>query len=315
MVPNPRKTAVLFPGQGSQELGMGAALAAGNGLAADVFQEADRLLGIPLSRYCWEGPPEQLNSTEITQPALLTHSLAVWRAFADSYPDFRPAAAAGHSLGEFSALVAAGSLDFPSGLRLVRERGLAMRDAGQSYPGGMAAILGLEASQVDAVCQAVTSKLEGGVWIANDNCPGQTVISGDEQALDEASRRLDGAGARKIVRLAVSIAAHSPYMQAAQDRFRTALDQARIGDPEIAVYGNVEAMALRNAASVKADLDAQLTSNVRWTETIERMIADGIDTFVELGSGDVLLGLVRRIDRSVTRIHLDTPQSIQAFGG
>lgn len=294
---------------------MGETLAANDTQAAEVFREADQLLGLPLSRYCWEGPADLLNSTEITQPALLTHSLAVWRAVVRAYPDFQPAAAAGHSLGEFSALVAAGALEFPSALGLVRERGLAMRQAGESNPGGMAAILGLDTPLVSQVCSQVTSELEGGVWVANDNCPGQVVISGDEIALQEASRRLTEAGARKVVRLAVSIAAHSPYMKAAQVRFREALSQARISDPEVAIYGNVEAMPLPNAESVLADLDAQLTSNVRWTETIEHMISDGINTFVELGSGDVLLGLVRRIDRTVSRIHLDSPASIQAFGG
>lgn len=313
MAPNPQKTAVLFPGQGSQQLGMGETLATYDPLAASVFQEADELLGIPLSEYCWDGPSDQLNSTEITQPALLTHSLAVWRALRRAQPDFLPAAAAGHSLGEFSALVAAGALQFPSALGLVRERGLAMKDAGDSNPGGMAAILGLETEQVQETCAQVTTEQDGGVWVANDNCPGQVVISGDEGALMEASRRLERAGARKVVRLAVSIAAHSPYMQAAQDRFRRALDQAELNDPGIPVYGNVGAIALGNAADIKTDLDAQLTSNVRWTETIQQMISDGIDTFVEIGSGDVLLGLVKRIDRSVSRIHIETPASIQSF--
>lgn len=294
---------------------MGNELAASCPPAAQVFQEADELLGIPLSRYCWEGPQDTLDSTEITQPALLVHSIAVWRAFQHDYPGFVPAAAAGHSLGEFSALVMAGAIEFPAAVQLVRERGLAMKGAGSTNPGGMLASLGLDADQVQQVCARVTGEVDGGVWVANDNCPGQVVVSGDNLALKQAAEQLASAGARKVVRLAVSIAAHSPYMQAAQDRFRAALSQVEIGDPVVPVYGNVEARPLRTSAQVTSDLELQLTSNVRWTESIRNMISEGIDTFVELGSGEVLLGLVKRIDRDVTRIHLDSPESIQAFAG
>lgn len=303
------KTAFLFPGQGSQAVGMGAELAAEDPTAAAVFARADELLGFALSELCWEGPADELNDTVNTQPALLVHSVAVLRALQHRQPDLKPGMVAGHSLGEYTALVAAGSLSFEDAVRLVRARGEAMKAAGEEQPGGMAAVLGLETPQVEDACERAHAVGEGGVWVANDNCPGQMVISGDDAGLDRATQLLEEAGAHKVIRLAVSIAAHSPYMQAAQDRLRKALEAASIDDPDIPVIGNVSAAPLSTAAEVRADLDAQLTANVRWTESLQHMLDQGVNSFVELGSGEVLTGLVRRIDRSAERFNLDTPTS------
>lgn len=309
----PEATAFLFPGQGSQTVGMGRRLAEADPLAAETFAEADDILGYPLSRLCWDGPAEELNDTQHTQPALLTHSVAVLRAFQQRFPDFRPAWVAGHSLGEFTALVAAGSLAFPDALRLVRERGLAMKEAGEKNPGGMAAVLGLDIEAVRQVCEEVTRGPDHGVWVANDNCPGQVVISGHQAALREAVERLEVRGARRVVRLAVSIAAHSPLMQAAQARFLQALEAAPIQDPQIPVMGNVGAAPLRTGPEVLADLRAQLTATVRWRESVENLVQAGVTTFVELGPGTVLTGLVRRIERQAACYNLDTVESLEAL--
>jgi [acyl-carrier-protein] S-malonyltransferase len=313
MIPEPRTTGFLFPGQGSQTVGMGRALARAEPEAAAVFEQADSLLGFPLSKLCWEGPSEMLDATENTQPALLVHSLAVWRVFQSKHPGFIPAALAGHSMGEFSALAAAGALTFEDALRLVRARGLAMKAAGQGQPGGMAAVLGLEVDQVRAVCEAASAPGPGGVWVANDNCPGQVVISGDNDALARASQQLADLGARKVIRLAVSIAAHSPFMAAAQAQFSEALAAAQWSDPQAPVFGNVSARAMTTTEAIKADLEAQLTATVRWTESIKAMAASGIKTVIEMGPGAVLTGLVRRIDASVERLNLDEPESFTAL--
>ncbi len=292
---------------------MGKELAEAESAAARVFAEADDVLGIPLSRIAWEGPERDLNDTLNTQPALLVHSIAVLRVFQQRLPEFRPAYCAGHSLGEISALVAAGSIPFPDAVRLVRERGSAMQAAGERSPGGMAAVLGMDAPDVARICAEVSAQGSGGVWVANDNCPGQIVISGDVAGLEAATEQLQAAGARKVVRLAVSIAAHSPLMAAAETHFQRALDQTPFSDPQIPIIGNVEVSQLRNAAEVRADLKAQLTANVRWTETISTMLNAGVTTFLELGSGSVLCGLVRRIDRTAASIPLDSPASFEAL--
>ncbi len=292
---------------------MGKELAEAESAAARVFAEADDVLGIPLSRIAWEGPERDLNDTLNTQPALLVHSIAVLRVFQQRLPEFQPAYCAGHSLGEISALVAAGSIPFPDAVRLVRERGAAMQAAGERSPGGMAAVLGMDAPDVARICVEVSAQGSGGVWVANDNCPGQIVISGDVAGLEAATEQLQAAGARKVVRLAVSIAAHSPLMAAAETHFQRALDQTPFSDPQIPIIGNVEVSQLRNAAEVRADLKAQLTANVRWTETISTMLNAGVTTFVELGSGSVLCGLVRRIDRAAASIPLDSPASFEAL--
>ena len=313
MPPDPAHTAFVFPGQGSQKVGMGKELAAADASARAVFAEADDILGFPLSRLCWEGPAEELNDTAVTQPALLTHSVAVLRALQARQPGLAPAVVAGHSLGEFSALVAAGALDFSPALRLVQARGRLMKEAGERNPGGMAAVLGLDVGQIDAICRAVEAESGGVVQVANDNCPGQVVISGSEGALAMAMERLGAAGAKRTIRLAVSIAAHSALMEPATATFGQRVDEAGVRDPLIPVVGNVQAVVLRSAAEIGADVRAQLLSRVRWTESIRRMIAEGTQSFAELGTGEVLTGLIRRIDRTPTLTALDLPQTLDAF--
>jgi len=313
MPPDPNHTAFLFPGQGSQKVGMGRDLASADPSARAVFAEADEILGFPLSKLCWEGPAEELNDTAVTQPALLTHSVAVLRAMAARRPGLTPAVVAGHSLGEFSALVSAAALDFAPALRLVQQRGLLMKEAGQRSPGGMAAVLGLEVERIDEICRAVEADVHGVVQVANDNCPGQVVISGDEAALATAMERLMAAGAKRTIRLAVSIAAHSALMGPASATFGQRVEEAGVRDPALPVVGNVTAERLHTAAGLRDDVKRQLTSRVRWTESVRRMIADGTQIFAEIGTGEVLIGLIRRIDRGPVLTALDLPETLDAF--
>jgi [acyl-carrier-protein] S-malonyltransferase len=310
---NPLHTAFVFPGQGSQSIGMGKELATRFPIAAQVFSQADELLGFKLSDICWEGPSEALNDTLNTQPAILVHSIAVLTCLQETLPEFQPAIMAGHSLGEISALVAAGAIGFTDGVRLVRARGEAMKYAGEQDPGGMAAVLGLPLEAVEDVCQTIRSSSTQILQIANDNCPGQVVISGTNTAIDLAIEDLKSAGAKKVVRLQVSIPAHSELMHPAQSRFHQALDESTILETKIPVIGNVEVVLLSSKADIREDLYAQLTSRVRWTETIELMLKMGITTFIELGSGEVLTRLIRRIDRSVTTIAIGDPKSMDIF--
>lgn len=284
---------------------MGRDLVEASPLARLVFEQADEWLGLPLSEIAWEGPEEELNDTIHTQPALLTHSVAALRLFQECYPEFRPAFVAGHSMGELSALVAAGALPFKEALALARRRGELMKAAGQLSPGGMAAVLGLDIPALEEVC--AQASMEGEiVQVANDNCPGQVVISGNSAALERAIQLAQEAGARRVRRLAVSIAAHSPLMAHAQADFNQAVAAAPIADPVIPLVGNVSALPLSSAAEIRADLRAQLNSRVRWTESIQEMVRRGVTTFVEIGSGDVLCGLVKRIVPETTRISLGT---------
>lgn len=306
------KTAFLFPGQGSQKVGMGKALAEVYPIARQVFQQADELLGISLSQLAWEGPAEKLNDTVNTQPALFVHSIAVYRVFQSQYPDSRPAFVAGHSLGELTALAAAGAMSFEAGLRLVRRRGELMKQAGESSPGAMAAILGLDLPTLEEIC-AQCSQDEAIVQIANDNCPGQVVISGSKEALAEAMERAKAAGARRVVPLAVSIAAHSALMEPVQAEFNQELQNTPFEAPEIPVIGNVSARPMRSVERIRGDLEAQLNHRVRWTESIQYLLESGINTFVELGSGNVLTGLLRRIDRQVQGISLGQPEDFEAL--
>lgn len=305
----PELTAFVFPGQGSQAIGMGMALAEAAPEAARVFQLADKILGYPVSQVCWHGPEADLNSTQYTQPALLTHSIAVLEVFKARYPNFTPACTAGHSMGEYCALVAAGALSFDDALLLTRERGEAMRYAGELHPGGMSAVLGLDVREVEGACDEASAQSDGAVAVANDNCPGQVVISGDENALALAHDLLDDAGARKIIRLAVSIASHSPLMIPARDRLNDAIATASFYDPLIPVVGNVSAKPLSSTEEIREDLSAQLTSRVRWAESIGWMTHSGVDTFIEMGSGTVLTGLLRRINAQARGISLDSPST------
>ena len=307
----PEQTAFVFPGQGSQTVGMGKALADAFPIAAATFAEADEILGFPLSRIAWEGPAERLNDTRYTQPALVVHSIAAWRVLQQHLPDFRPALMAGHSLGELSALIAAGSMTFADGLRLTRARGEAMHAAGGGQ-GGMAAILGLEIATLEEICQQASAADER-VEIANDNCPGQVVISGHQAALKRAMEMAQEAGARRVVPLAVSVAAHSYLMAPAQEAFNRALEATPIEAPAVPVVGNIHARPLQTAADVRADLRAQLTHRVRWTESVRFMLAQGVTTFVEIGTGNVLTGLIKRIERKTTRFTCGLPAECAAL--
>lgn len=296
--------ATLFPGQGSQFVGMGRELAEAEPAARAVFAAADAQLGYALSDLCFNGPEEALTDTAVQQPALFTTSLAAW-AVMQARGDEPPSFLAGHSLGEFSALVAAGSLSFADGLELVRRRGELMRRAGQAQSGGMAAVLGLDVEPVAAVCATAAEQTGRTVQVANDNCPGQIVISGDAVALEAAMALLGDAGARKVVRLPISIAAHSPLMASAAADFAQAVDAAPISAPAIPVIANVTAQPLTTAAGIREELKAQLTSPVAWTATITYLSGRGVDTYIETGPGEVLLGLVKRIDRRAQRMKFE----------
>lgn len=291
---------------------MGKELAEAYPAAGQTFAQADDILGFTISKLAWEGPEEDLNDTINTQPALMVHSVATWRVLRERFPEIHPVYVAGHSMGELSALVAAGALPYPEALRLVRRRGELMKEAGQRSPGGMAAVLGLDIPTLDKIC-AQASLGDEIVQVANDNCPGQVVISGASPALQRAMEQARAAGARKVVQLAVSIAAHSPLMQHAQADFNLAVDSAPITDPNPPIIGNVSARPLATTATIRADLQAQLNSRVRWTESIQYIINQGVDTFLELGSESILTGLLKRIDRNIRTFSLGRPQDFESL--
>ena len=306
-------TAFLFPGQGSQAVGMGRELAEASDKAREVFAEADELLSFKLSELCWYGPEETLNDTYNTQPALFTCSIAALRFVEELVGDYIPAYAAGHSLGEITALVAAQALEFEDGLALVRERGRLMKLADQRQPGGMAAVLGLDAPQLEEICAAATSGEDNIVQVANDNCPGQVVISGHETALETAMAAAKEAGARRVMRLPISIAAHSPLMVSIADEYQQAIDKLPFVVPVSTVIANATVTPLMDSNQIRTELHGQLTRPVRWTETIQYLREQGVSNFVEVGPGDVLTGLVKRIDRSTNRYSAGTPEAIQAL--
>lgn len=310
---NMSATAFVFPGQGSQIVGMGKDIAGAYAAAREVFEQADDIIGFPLSRLCFEGPEEGLNDTINTQPALYVCSMAILRALQTELPDLRPGYTAGHSLGELTALTAAGALDFANGVWLVRERGRLMKEAGEQHPGGMAALLGLEPEQVREICAAASEEAGAPVVMANDNCPGQIVISGDVTALEIALTRAQQAGARRSVRLAVSIAPHSPLMETASAAFKERVESTSFTTPQVPVYANISTNPMTSVAAIREELEDQLTQSVHWTQLVQRMIADGAETFVEIGSRDVLTGLLRRIDRSRTGLVINSLETLQQF--
>ena len=307
-----KTTAFIFPGQGSQSVGMGRELAAQFPAAKQTFDEADSLLGFSLSNLMWDGPVGELNETVNTQPALYVHSLAAWRVLSLRQPDLKPAALAGHSLGELSALAASGALSFSDGLRLVRTRGELMKRAGELSPGSMAAILNLDIPALDKVCAEASREGET-VQVANDNCLGQVVISGAKPAVERAMELAKAAGAKRALPLAVSIAAHSKLMASIQSEWDAAVQSVAMGDATAPIWGNVSARALISAADLRADISAQMQSRVRWSESVQGMIRSGIRHFVEVGSGSVLGGLVKRIDGMVTCQALGNPSDFEAL--
>ena len=309
---NPQTTAFVFPGQGSQVVGMGRDLAEAYPTAKETFDEADSILGFSLSQLMWNGLDMELNDTVNTQPALYIHSISTWRTFTHVFPELKPATVAGHSLGELSALTASGALSFTDGLKLVRTRGELMKRAGELNPGGMAAILGGDIPMLDKVC-AEASTPDEIVQVANDNCPGQVVISGHRPALERAMEAAKAAGAKRARALPVSIAAHSPLMDSIQNEWNTAVDECAIEKPALHVVGNVHAKPMLTADELRADIKAQMQSRVRWTESVQVMLRNGIQTYVETGSGTVLLGLIKRIDPSAVGIALGNPLDFAAL--
>jgi [acyl-carrier-protein] S-malonyltransferase len=310
------KTALVFPGQGSQEVGMGADLVKSYPEAEATFALADDILGFPLSQLCFEGPEDALNDTLNTQPALYVMGIAILRVLdAALETEIRPTFVAGHSLGELTALTAAGALGFTDGLRLVRERGRLMKDVGQQNPGAMAAILGLEADTIRALCSEISQQTGKPLVLANDNCPGQLVISGEKDAVVAALAVATERGAKRAVPLAVSVASHSPLMTPIADTFRRAVDNTPFTPPAVPVIGNVDAAPLESIDAIRAELGAQLTSTVRWTESVQYMRAHGVETFVEIGPKDVLSGLIKRIDRAANRVTLNNVVSVAGFLG
>ena len=296
----------VFPGQGSQVVGMGKDLYDHSPAARAAFDEADAILGTSLSSLAFEGPAEELNDTFNAQPALLVTSIAAMRALderaAAEGTQVTPNVMAGHSLGEFTALVASGALGFAETLTLVRERGRLMREAGIERPGGMAAVLGLDEAPLVAVCEQASA--HGVINVANANCPGQIVISGEVAALDVAMELAKAAGAKRVARLPVSIASHSPLMAEASRQLRAITDGLPILDPRVPIVGNVSGMPIRTADELRAELEHHVERPVNWTGSVQQMISMGADTFVELGAGNVLAGLIKRIDRAVTTVSM-----------
>ena len=287
--------AFVFPGQGAQFVGMGKDLYETNALAKKYFDRADEILGFKITEIMFNGTDEQLKETKVTQPAVFLHSVIQALCLGDS---FNPAMVAGHSLGEFSALVASGALDFEDGLRLVASRANAMQKACEINTGTMAAIIGLPDEKVEEICASVSS--EGDIVVAaNYNCPGQLVISGNVNAVNAACEKLKEAGAKRALPLKVSGAFHSPLMQPAKDELQAAIEKTTFKTPKCPVYQNVDAKPHTDAEEIKLNLIAQLTSPVRWTASVQTMIHDGADDFTECGPGKALQGMIGRIDKNV----------------
>jgi [acyl-carrier-protein] S-malonyltransferase len=304
---NPKpKVAHIFPGQGSQSVGMGCKLYQSSPKAREVFEEADEALKFPLSRLCFEGPEDELRQTINAQPAIMTVSIACLRAAAELNNQVKPAFVAGHSLGEYTALVDANVLRFIDAIRLVRERGRLMQQAGEIKPGGMAAVIGLDEGVLKEVCQ------ETGAEIANINCSGQIVISGTKEAIARAADLAKARGARIVIALQVSGAFHSTLMLPTIEGMAQAISQIDFNVPEVPIVVNSTAKPVTTAEEVKEELLRQLCHCVQWQPTVEYMVREGVSTFVEIGPGQVLSGLIKRISKKVQVVNMSDPESIKA---
>ncbi len=292
-IPNQMK-AYVFPGQGAQFTGMGKDLYETSALAKELFEKANDILGFSITDIMFEGTAEQLKETNVTQPAVFLHSVIL----AKTLENFKPEMVAGHSLGEFSALVANGALSFEDGLTLVSQRAQAMQKACEIKPSTMAAVLGLEDNIVEEVCEAI----DGIVVAANYNCPGQLVISGEFSAVEKACEAMKEAGAKRALILPVGGAFHSPMMEPASEELAAAIEATTFSTPICPVYQNVTASAVSDPTEIKRNLITQLTAPVRWTQSVQQMIADGATSFTEVGPGKVLVGLVNKINREVETI-------------
>ncbi|GAC1427775.1 MAG: ACP S-malonyltransferase [Ktedonobacteraceae bacterium] len=338
------KVAFLFPGQGSQAVGMGADVFAASPAAKQVFASVDEALGIPLSTLCFQGPEETLRETINAQPAIVTVNLAILAAFQEAltlpnpptpswiYP-LVPDYTAGHSVGEYSAMVVSGTLDLKEAVQLVRERGRLMHAEGTICPGGMAAIIGMDEESLQAVCQEATQEVQQGlateqpkgttsthpglgqVAIANYNAPGQIVISGEQRALTRASELAKERGAKRVIPLAVSGAFHSPVMQPAATGLARAVDAANVHEATIPVIGNIKGTALVTVQDIRQELTQQIASSVQWVRTIEYMVNAGVTVFVEIGPGQTLTGMVKRIAKGVTTLTIGTSAEIEKAVG
>ncbi|AIE84868.1 ACP S-malonyltransferase [Fimbriimonas ginsengisoli] len=300
--------AIVFPGQGSQKPGMGKELVEASPEARDVFRRVSDAVGFDVEKLCFESDEETLRQTQNAQIALFACGVAAYRALEARLPDQRVGAMAGHSIGEYPALVAAGVFTLEEGARLVRTRGDLMARSGQERPGTMAAVLGLERDLLEEACREV----EGIAVIANDNCPGQLVISGEVEAVRLAGLAAQAKGAKRVLPLNVSGAFHSPLMEVPAREMGVALRQATVSPATAKVYSNVTSEAVEDVASIPALLERQLSSPVRWTESVQHMIRDGVDTFIECGTGEVLCGLIRRTDKSVRTMAVQDLASLEA---
>lgn len=284
------KKAYVFPGQGAQFSGMGKDLYENNSEARALFEKANEILGFRISDIMFEGSDEELKQTKVTQPAIFLHSVIL----AKTSPDFNPDMVAGHSLGEFSALVANGTLAFEDGLKLVYQRALAMQEACEINPSGMAAILGLEDEKVEEICGSISEEI---VVPANYNCPGQLVISGTNKGIEIACEKMKEAGAKRALPLPVGGAFHSPLMEPAREKLQKAIEETTFHTPSCPVYQNVSTTGVSDVAEIKKNLISQLTAPVKWTQSVQQMVADGAGQFIECGPGKVLQGLVKKIHK------------------
>lgn len=305
---SPRVHAFVFPGQGSQYVGMGAALVERSPAAASVLERADATLGFPLSRLILEGPAEELDRTVNAQPAILATSVAFLEAMREDAAragvELRPRVVAGHSAGQYAAAIAADAIDFETALHLVRERGRIMQESG--IEGGMGAVVGLSDEQIEEIIER--AREHGEIGVANANAPGQIVLSGVIPALVFALEMSKTVGARRAVRLAVSVASHSPLMQRARDEFTSILAKVPFREPAVPMLGNVQASLIQTADGLRAELSEHLVHGVQWTDTVRRMVADGVTDFVEVGPGRVLTGLIKRISPEAAVHNTDAPK-------